>query len=69
MMNYFRNTTDASNLFYPNAASGTVMDFGTAVSGNLADSVRNSTTFRDTSSIPTITYVQVETRRCDSTGK
>ena len=45
-MSYFRNTADASHLYHPNAAAGSGERFGTAVNGNLADFVKNSTAYR-----------------------
>jgi len=46
-MNYFRATTDASDLYRPNSAA-TTTQLSTAVNGNLADMMRNATIFRVT---------------------
>jgi hypothetical protein len=53
-MNYFRNTTDASDLYRPtSAAAGTTID-DTADRGNMADMMRNGTLFKATFVVPMV---------------
>ncbi|KAI3597672.1 hypothetical protein D8I24_6488 [Cupriavidus necator H850] len=43
---YFRGSADASQLYRPSAAVGSVDTVGAAVSGNLSDFMKNSTVYR-----------------------
>ena len=46
MNDYFRVSADASHLYRPSAAIGSVDTVGAAVSGNLSDFMKNSTVYR-----------------------
>jgi hypothetical protein len=53
-MNYFRNTTDASDLYRPtSAAAGTTID-DTADRGNMADMMRYGTLYKATFIVPRV---------------
>jgi hypothetical protein len=45
-MSYFRATTDASDCYRPNSSAAGAAQPSTAVSGNLADMMRNATVVR-----------------------
>jgi hypothetical protein len=45
-MSYFRDTADASRLYYANADASGGNQSTTAVPGNLADFVKNTTVYR-----------------------
>lgn len=55
-MTYFQTTTDASDLYRPNSAAGSDKQAGTAVSGNLADLMRNRTIFREAFVAPVVVH-------------
>ncbi len=51
-MNYFRATTDASDFYRPCSSAAGAIQLPTAVSGNLADMMRNATVFRVSFVVP-----------------
>lgn len=53
-MTYFQTTTDASELYRPSSAAESGKQAGTAVSGNLADLMRNHTIFREAFVAPVV---------------
>jgi len=57
-MTYFRATTDASDLYRPNSAAGSVIQHPTAVIGNLSDLMKNATIYRATFIVPEVVYVK-----------
>lgn len=56
-MKYYQTTTDASDLYRPNAAVGTGTQSATAVPGTLSDLMRNATIFKATFVSPVVVHV------------
>ena len=53
-MTFFKNTTDASNVYIPNSAAGSSDLNGAAVAGNLSDVMKNGAVFQITYIAPTL---------------
>lgn len=51
-MTFFLNSTDASNLYRPSSAAGTLENKGTVVGGSLSDVMKNGLVFRITQVVP-----------------
>ena len=58
-MTNFELTTDASYLYRPTSAVGGGQFGGTAITGNLADLMRNATVYRETFMAPVVIQVNV----------